>query len=286
MPHPAVRVAALLILIGCEADPTPATTTPTAPTPTEAVNTDPMVVALYDGGGFAQLNDDTWVEKGFYGPAIYTEVSRDAWRVSLSRVGADGLVTLDYADQVILTDDGDSLSFNTGSGPWREEGWAVSRAVFDGGAFVQLDESTWVENDADGVVVFTEESRDGWTIVLQSNLSERWVLLDCWSAEIFTADEPDALLTLIAEIQSTGTDLSNGYTIRAVQTRNHHYVQVGADAWEVHGVDGAVEHYRQTGRDAQSVTLVAADDSSTIELNISQGEVISATDRAPMISVH
>lgn len=275
---------ALLLLAACE-QPGKTTDAPdTTDTIVEQPNTDPMIEALYEGGGFAQINTDLWIEANVYGSFRYTEDSRGGWDVTLSQADGVEQVIIDYEARLISFGDTER-PFHTASSPvFMERGWVVTRAAYDGGAFVQLSESLWVENSADGTFTFEEQRRDGWTIYLYDGERGRTIELDCWTGEIFSRPDSDEMYTLIAEIRSTEADALSGWSMREVTTDAARYTQHSDTQWIAYAGDDEVARYQELGRDEWSVYLQSEHSSAGVQLDLYRDEVITDDENIPVTS--
>lgn len=216
--------------------------------------------ATYATGAFVQLNQRVWIENNADGHHAFEEVARDQWSVYLRATDrANVNVQLDfwtkevkyqgpgYTTPVVLH------KLTTAD---RVSGWAAHRVVYQNGAYVQLDATTWVENNGHGLHTFTESARDEWSVYLRAtDRANVYVQLDLWTMKIYY-EAPGTGRLELAPVQTAEPQRLGGWSAREVLYSTGRFTQTGTSSWSEVNRDGT-HLFRELGRDEWSVYLAS-----------------------------
>lgn len=211
-------------------------------------------VVNYATGAFVQLNSNTWVENNTSGSYLLVETGRDSQSIYLENSNGESIVL--------------NLSGNQISGPHAEDSsatlsailetapnstFAVSRVTYSSGAFIQLNDEDWVENNSDGSFFYKEERRDEESIYLDDVNRDVSIRLDLNLNTVFYADPSQTLA--IYTISSVDPNTVSGFSLREYFTRSSVFTQHTPLTWLEIKEGGSEIVYTEIQRDDSSVTI-------------------------------
>lgn len=147
-------------------------------------------------------------------------------------------------------------------------GWNADMVLYEGGAFAQLNSTTWVENNATESVLYEEVNRDEWTVYLLESESRLTVNLDLYDGQIYGQDS-----TSLHEVTGTAYDPADAFaTTRFLVTAEElpvtAIVQVGLSNWEGRTPGYAAFPLDESTRDPHTIRLIQSSDGSNAQWSI------------------
>ncbi len=191
-------------------------------------------LVTHSRGAFVRLGNGDWVENTPNSTFVFEEVSRDQWSVNLWDVGRKVSIQLDlFRNEVIFSDSRSTFTLYkiTSVKPETLNGFAASKALYNGGGFHQLSATEWVETNRSGSFYFRETSRDEWSIFLRDDSRKVSIQLDLFRKEVIYSDSTSK--RVLYKITATPQEeIKNGWVHVAV-TRSKNSVKLYINGAEV-----------------------------------------------------
>lgn len=142
--------------------------------------------------------------------------------------------------------------------------------TYAGGAFVQLNDHQWVENNVNGTSVFNEVRRDEWSIYLDDPTRDVQIQLDLHRREILYWDPNTAFV--LYQILEVNPDVITGWAANRayyddIFGEKGGFVQLNSGDWVQNSVSGAYFLFTEISRDDWSVYLQDTSRGVTVQLD-------------------
>ena len=147
----------------------------------------------------------------------------------------------------------------------RVKGRNASLVAYQGGAFVQVSNKEWVNNNANGSYRFKEINRDEWSVYLQAVDRPVSIQLDLWNRKV-KYSSPNKNFVLY-RIQTARPNRINGWMASKVKYRGGGFTQINGGEWIERNSSGTYK-FREVNRDQWSVYLQAVDRPVAIKLDL------------------
>lgn len=136
-----------------------------------------------------------------------------------------------------------------------ENGWTVSHAVYNRGAFVQLNATDWVENNPMGPFTYREFARDEWSAYLTSTQrADTTIQIDLYTGQImFEAPDSGGEVMLSPVVDARPEEINGWLTREVVFTGNADgtFTQIAPGVW----MENGRREFREWTRDEWSVYI-------------------------------
>lgn len=224
----------------------------------------------FDGGGMAQLNTTDWSVNGSAGSVLYAEAGREEWSVFLAHPSGP-TAEIDLWTGKVLLDDS-VLADDFAANPPQPTAWAATRAVYTGGAFVQITDSIWIENTPDGSTRWEQTFRDERSVHLLDAAQGVAISLDFRGMEVEKPTSSGLPYSLYRITDSNPAEI-DGWLVREVLHERGRFVQAEHGLWHEVLVDDSVQPFAECAREAEAVTLCTEGSDVQLRLDLERGVI-------------